>query len=87
MPFTMDEKGNASVTCDCGKPIVTANEYGMFCEDMCGYEESKRASKILDALIIDTCLNLNIVEVDLTKEEVAKTIKEILENDPPETSM
>jgi len=87
MPVTIDDKGNASVTCDCGKPLTKVNEYGMFCDDMCGYEESIKASALLDAIIVDTCLNLNIVEVDLSQEEVAKTIKEMLENDPPESPM
>lgn len=42
----------AYVTCDdCGKPITVANELGMFCEDMCGIEESKEAGKQIDALI------------------------------------
>jgi len=51
MPFTMDEKGNASVTCDCGKPIVIADKYGMFCEDLCGYEESKKAALVISQTI------------------------------------
>ena len=27
----------------CGKPLVETTEFGMFCEDRCGYEESKKA--------------------------------------------
>ena len=40
MAATVDEEGNALITCDCGKPIVRANEFGMFCEDKCGMKES-----------------------------------------------
>lgn len=43
---------NIEIKCkDCGKPIVHSNEYGMFCEDWCGLEESKQASNIFDKLI------------------------------------
>lgn len=42
----------AYVTCDdCGKPITVVTEIGMFCEDLCGIEESKKAGKQIDALI------------------------------------
>ena len=51
MPTTMDKDGNATVTCDCGKPITFVDKYGMFCEDLCGYEESIKAEKILTAMI------------------------------------
>ena len=31
-----------NVTCEIsGKPITISNKYGMYCEDMCGYEEDK----------------------------------------------
>ena len=35
----------------CGKPIVHSNKYGMFCEDWCELEESKKSSKFLEKLI------------------------------------
>ena len=41
----------AFITCDCGKDITVSNEHGMFCEDMCGYEESLKVSKKIDTLI------------------------------------
>jgi len=28
---------------DCGKPLTFVDENGMFCEDRCGYEQSRRA--------------------------------------------
>ena len=35
---------DAHVFCDdCGKDITVVNVYGMFCEDMCGYEDSIQA--------------------------------------------
>jgi len=37
--------------CKCGKPIVKSNKYGMFCEDECELEESKKALEICSALI------------------------------------
>jgi len=47
------KNGNASLTCKvCGKPIVKSNKYGMYCENMCGLEEDKKAyiktNKIID---------------------------------------
>lgn len=51
MPLTIDKNGNASATCDCGKPITVTNKYGMFCEDMCGLKESKEAGEFLDIFI------------------------------------
>lgn len=45
------EDGGIDVLCKCGKPIVISNEYGMFCEDMCGYEESKKAAEAMGPLI------------------------------------
>ena len=55
MPAKIDKDGNATVTCDCGKPIIMANKYGMFCEDMCGYEESKQAEIVITNMI-ERCL-------------------------------
>ena len=44
----------AFVYCDdCGKPLTVVNKNGMFCEDLCGYEESKKAGEQLDVLIKD----------------------------------
>ena len=47
MPATVNEKGHASITCDCGKDLTVVNEYGMFCEDMCGLKESKEVGDLL----------------------------------------
>ena len=52
MPATMDKDGNATVTCDCGKPIIIADKNGMFCEDLCGYEESKKAAELVESVIL-----------------------------------
>lgn len=42
----------AYVFCDdCGKPITITNQFGMFCDDLCGFEESVEASKSIDSLI------------------------------------
>lgn len=42
------------ITCDkCGKPITVSNKYGMFCEDLCDLEESKKAKKTVDKLLKD----------------------------------
>ena len=45
MPAIFDpETRNVEVTCDhCGKRITHSNEWGMFCEDECGLEDSKKA--------------------------------------------
>jgi len=41
-----DGKIDMNVLCSrCGKPITVSNKYGMFCEDLCGLEESKRAGR------------------------------------------
>lgn len=46
------EGSNAHIFCDdCGKDITIANIYGMFCEDMCGYEESVESFKQVDEMI------------------------------------
>ena len=55
MPAIMDDKGNVEVTCDCGKRITVTNKYGMFCEDMCGYEESIKADKLIENMIHMLC--------------------------------
>jgi len=40
---TEPKPGHLWLNCDqCGKPVSKTNEYGMFCEDMCGLEESKK---------------------------------------------
>jgi len=42
----------AYVYCDdCGKPLTVVHSVGMFCEDMCGFEESVKAGEEIDALI------------------------------------
>lgn len=55
MPAIFDEStGNVEVTCDdCGKRITHSNEFGMFCEDNCGLEESKAAKKMAMKMIDD----------------------------------
>lgn len=46
------EGSNAHTFCDnCGKDLTVATMYGMFCEDMCGHEESLKASKKVDEMI------------------------------------
>ena len=47
----MDNNGNITITCECGKPIIKSNKYGMFCEDECGLKESKKAKFKLNSLI------------------------------------
>ncbi len=45
-------KFDVEITCDtCGKPISVTNQYGMFCENLCGLEESKEAKKKVDKLL------------------------------------
>lgn len=45
-------KISVEIVCrECGKPLTVANEHGMFCEDMCGFEESKRAAKTVKKMI------------------------------------
>jgi len=51
MPATMDKNGNVKALCECGKPLTQVDKYGMFCEDMCGYEESKEADKLIESII------------------------------------
>ena len=45
MPAIFDETtGNVEVTCDiCGERITHSNEWGMFCDNECGLEDSKKA--------------------------------------------
>jgi hypothetical protein len=44
-------KENVTITCECGKPLVKANEDGMFCEDDCGLEQAREAkAKIMDMM-------------------------------------
>jgi hypothetical protein len=57
----------AYVTCDdCGKPITVVTEIGMFCEDLCGIEESKGAGKEINALIEKLLLKEVYLEDRLT---------------------
>ena len=53
MPAIFDDKtGSVDVTCDdCGKPITHSNEFGMFCEDNCGLQESKEAKKVVMSML------------------------------------
>jgi len=52
MPAIMDDKGNVEVTCDdCGERITHSNEYGMFCDNNCGLEESKAAKQQVESMI------------------------------------
>ena len=42
----------AFVTCDyCGKPVVKADKYGMWCEDECGREDSIKALSEVEAIM------------------------------------
>lgn len=56
MPVKIKKNKNKTVdvevTCDyCGKPITHTNEYGMFCDNYCGLEESKKAKEFWDEFI------------------------------------
>ena len=64
MPLSIVGK-DAFATCDCGKDITITNEYGMFCEDICGYEESVEASKQVDDLISKLLNEKNQPEIKL----------------------
>ena len=43
----------------CGKPLINVNEHGMFCEDYCGLEESRKAKKIIQNLISKIINNIS----------------------------
>jgi len=46
--------GGADITVTCkisGKPVNISNEYGMYCEDMCGLKEDKVAKLFLDGFL------------------------------------
>ena len=51
MPVLIDQHGNADATCGCGKPLTVTNKYGMFCEDMCDFEESKQVGDVMDSIL------------------------------------
>jgi len=38
---------------ECGKPLTVVNDYGLFCEDLCGFKESKKAASHLKKMIED----------------------------------
>jgi len=39
-----DGTENINISCKiCGNPIIKSNDYGMYCEDMCGLEDDKAA--------------------------------------------
>jgi hypothetical protein len=44
--FAMDVKCSK-----CGEPITEVNEFGMFCKNLCGLEESKLAAKSFGELM------------------------------------
>lgn len=44
--------GCIEIHCEyCGKAIDYTDEFGMFCKNRCGYEESKKAAKKLKKLM------------------------------------
>jgi hypothetical protein len=48
----MDKSGNLTMVCKTsGKPIVKSNLLGMFCEDMCDYEDAKKAEKLMEKML------------------------------------
>jgi len=51
MPAEIDNDGNVKANCECGKPLTNVNKYGMFCDDMCGYEESKETDETVTKII------------------------------------
>jgi hypothetical protein len=52
MPEEINDSSELSVVCDnCGKQLTVCNEYGMFCENLCELEDSKKAANQLDSLI------------------------------------
>ncbi len=55
MPAIFDPSTrNVEVTCDeCGERITHSNEFGMFCDNDCGLEESKAAKKVAMKMIDD----------------------------------
>jgi len=51
MTAKLKKDGTIEAICDCGKPLVIMDEYGMFCKDKCGYQESIQAKKIVEDFI------------------------------------
>ena len=45
-------KIDIDVTCEkCGEPIITTDEYGMYCKNRCGEKENKEAAKRLPKIL------------------------------------
>jgi len=52
MAFIETKPGELDAVCDdCGKPLTVSNEFGLFCEDQCGLEESRHAKNKLKEII------------------------------------
>lgn len=46
---TPEEREQGPIFCNCGKELIYCDVYGMFCEDLCGYEDAKeRHEKMQD---------------------------------------
>lgn len=45
---TETKQGHYNVTCDCGKPIIKSDKYGMWCEDRCNRDKSIKAVRELN---------------------------------------
>lgn len=46
-----EKTGEAKVICTItGKPITVANDYGMYCEDLCGMDRDKELDSKMDEL-------------------------------------
>ena len=59
--ITNDENGNFDIRCSvCGEPISVVDEFGMFCKNLCGREESVKAQEqygnILNQIMDNTAL-------------------------------
>jgi len=51
--LTLNNDGtkNLSIVCKkCNKPINTSNQYGMYCEDLCGMEDDIKAFKKIQGM-------------------------------------
>ena len=52
--FTKNSDGseNINLSCKvCGKPITKTNKFGMYCEDMCGLDEDKKAYEKIEKIM------------------------------------
>jgi hypothetical protein len=63
---TASGKYDIQTTCKIsGKPITIANDYGMFCEDMCNYDEIKKFGDYIQRKVLGMGNQIG----DITSEE------------------